>query len=153
MTWEWIILYDCNKIQFLTPNFVQFLHATIFPLGAFEVMLKHPHSMLYLGFFDVEVDWGLKNVIISLTSVSLPEVWVLALAAKVQGSYVLELSARVIASAGDTTPKMATSSVSMLGEEESLGGDWNGGKKGWVQLVVIILIEAASGKEGCELST
>ncbi len=65
---------------------MQFLHSIIIPPpDAFTVMLKHPRSMLHLGFFAV-LARGLKKAIILLTSVSLPAATlVLTLTGGVQG--------------------------------------------------------------------
>jgi hypothetical protein len=84
-------------MQLLTPNLVQFLHSNIIPLDAFGVILKHPQSILHLGFFAV-MTRGLKKAIILLTSVSLPAAaWMLAMTAGVQGSLVVALKGCVLA--------------------------------------------------------
>ena len=79
----------------LTPKRVQFLHSIIIPPDTFGVILKHPQSMLHLGFFTVLVR-ELKKASILLTSVSLPAAaGVLALTAGMQGFLAVE--------AGETT--------------------------------------------------
>ncbi len=135
--WAW-------KMQLHTPKLVQFLHVIIVHSDASGAMLKHPHMMLHLGFFE-SVAWGLKNAIISLTIVvSLPAAWVFA------------LTAGVVASTGEITPKRTTSSLSTLGGEGSLVvGDWNGGKEGWMQLSLVVTVgnSASLGEEGWGLLT
>ncbi len=118
-------------MQLLTPKWVQFLHSIIIPQDAFGVILKHPWSMLHLGFFAV-LARGLKKATILLTSVlSLPAAADLhALTAGMQGFLVKE--------AGETTSNTTTSSFSMSpGGEGSVVGDWNGGKEGWVKSALV----------------
>ena len=114
------------------PNFVQVLHATIIPSRPLGGTLKHSRSVLHLSFFNAK---GLKNAKTLVASVSWREVWVLASPAGVKRLCVLALTAAGVrsASAGDTTPKISTFSLSTLGGEGSVAGDWNGGKEGWVQ--------------------
>jgi hypothetical protein len=66
-----------KKNDIANPTLVQFLHSIIIPPDVFEVILKHPQSMLHLGFFAVLAK-GLNKAIILLTSVSLPAARVLA---------------------------------------------------------------------------
>ena len=91
------------------------------------VILKHPQSMLHLGFFAV-LARGLKKATILLTSVLsfFAAADLHALTVGVQGFLVME--------AGETTSNITTFSSSMPpGGEGSVTSDWNGGKEVWVQ--------------------
>ncbi len=123
IVWVYIKCYESDKKQLLTPKLWQPLQAIINPLDTIGVMLKQSRSVLHLGFFDI----GLNNAITLDISVSiLLAAWVLSLMAT--------LTAGLVTSAGgETTPRTITSSLSALGEEWSVVGDWKGRKEGWVQ--------------------
>ncbi len=118
-------------MQLLAPKWVQFLYWIIIPPDTFGVILKHPRSMLHLGFFAV-LARGLKKVNTLVTSVSLPTAaGVLALTAGMQVFLAVE--------AAETLSNTTTSSLSMPRGEGSVIGDWNGGKVGWVKSALVVI--------------
>ena len=119
-------------MQSLTPKWVQFLHWVIIPPDAFGVILKHPWSMLHLGFFAV-LARGLNKASILLTSVSLPAAaGVLALTAGMQGFLAVE--------AKETTSNTTASSLAMPRGEGSVIADWNRVKVGWVKSALVVIV-------------